>query len=146
VGIDQNLNAQVPLHLGFRDENGKPVVLGDYFRGKPVLLSLVYFNCPLLCPEVLTGMTEAMRTLKFDVGKDYDVLTVSFDPNDTPAAARKEKQEQIHKLGDPEAATNWHFLTGSESSIQALTHAVGFRYKRDPADARRQGIQVLLRG
>ena len=132
VGIDQDLNAQVPLNLSFHDEQGKTVALGDYLRGKPLILSFVYFHCPLLCPEVLRGMTTALPLLKFKPGKDYDVLTVSFDPKDTPKDALKEKAEQLHNLGRA-AQQNWHFLTGEEASIEALTRAVGFHYKYDPA-------------
>jgi protein SCO1 len=132
VGIDQRLNAQVPLDLPFNDEKGSAVTLQKYFnQGKPVILSLVYFNCPMLCPEVLSGMTHTLRLVKFDMGKDYEVLTVSFDPKDTPKSAADEKEEQLRALGKPGAAQGWHFLTGSEDSIQKLTRAVGFRYKWD---------------
>jgi protein SCO1/2 len=133
IGIDQKLDAQTPLNLAFRDENGKAVLLGDYFHGKPVILSLVYFNCPMLCPEVLSGLTKSLGLLKFQIGKDYDVLTVSFDPKDTPAAALNEKKEQLQHMADAQAAQSWHFLTGSKSSIESLTHTVGFRYRYDPA-------------
>lgn len=133
VGIDQKLDSQVPLDLPFHDETGKTVALGDYFHGKPVILSFVYFKCPLLCPEVLRGLTTALPLVKFGLGKDYDVLTVSFDPSDGPRDALQEKPEQLRNLGNPTAAKSWHFLTGSEDSIHALTQAVGFRYKKDPA-------------
>ncbi|MGH9522431.1 MAG: SCO family protein [Terriglobales bacterium] len=132
VGIDQNLDAQVPLNLSFHDELGKTVVLGDYFHGKPLILSLVYFHCPLLCPEVLRGMTAALPLVKFGMGKDYNVLTVSFDPKDTPQDALQEKNEQLHNLA-PASQQSWHFLTGEQASITALTQAVGFHYKYDPA-------------
>ena len=132
VGIDQDLNAQVPLNLSFHDEQGKTVALGDYFHGKPLILSLVYFHCPLLCPEVLRGLTTALPLVKFGMGKDYDVLTVSFDPKDTPKDALDEKNEQLHNLG-PAAQQSWHFLTGDQASIDALTRAVGFHYRYDPA-------------
>ncbi len=132
IGIDQKLNSQIPLDLPFRDENGNAVTLQKYFHGKPVVLSLVYFNCPMLCPEVMSGMTKAFRLLKFDMGKDYQVLTVSFDPSDTPAMAAQEKAMQLHAFGKPGGQHGWHFLTGSQDSIQKLTQAVGFRYKWDP--------------
>lgn len=132
VGIDQNLNAQVPLDLSFHDEQGRTVKFGDYLQGKPLVLSLVYFHCPLLCPEVLRGLTTALPLLKFGLGKDYNVVTVSFDPKDTPADALQEKNEQLHNLGNPAAEASWHFLTGDQASIQALTRAVGFRYRYDP--------------
>lgn len=133
VGIDQKLDSQVPLNLSFHDENGKAVVLGDYFHGKPLILSLVYFKCPMLCPEVLRGLTTALPLVKFGLGKDYDVLTVSFDPSDTPQDALQEKTEQLRNFGNPAGARSWHFLTGGQASIDALTKAVGFHYRKDPA-------------
>jgi len=132
VGIDQKLNAQVPLDLPFHDENGNQVALQKYFTNKPVILSLVYFNCPMLCPEVLSGLTQALRQVKFQIGKSYEILTVSFDPKDTPQDAAQKKKMQLQELGEPGAGQGWHFLTGSQDSIQKLTQAVGFRYKWDP--------------
>lgn len=132
VGIDQDLNAQVPLNLSFRDEQGRTVHFGDYLYGKPLILSLVYFHCPLLCPEVLHGLTTALPLVKFGLGKDYNVVTVSFDPKDTPKDALEAKNEQLHNLGNPAAEASWHFLTGDQASIQALTNAVGFHYRYDP--------------
>jgi len=132
VGIDQDLDAQVPLDLAFRDENGMPVMLQQYFDGKPVILSLVYYNCPMLCSQVLSGVTDAVNLLKLDPGKDYRLLTVSFDPKDTPQGAARQRAEHLQHLARPGAGQDWHFLTGSETSIQQLTRAVGFRYKWDP--------------
>jgi protein SCO1 len=132
VGIDQKLNAQAPLDLPFQDESGQTVTLQKYFTDKPVILSLVYFNCTMMCPQVLQGLTTSLRQLKFDIGKDYQVVTVSFDPKDTPQAAAKEKQEHLEQLAKPGAEDGWHFLTGNEDSIRRLTQSVGFRYAWDP--------------
>jgi protein SCO1/2 len=132
VGIDQRLNEQVPLGLTFRDETGKTVKLGDYFGKKPVVLSLVYFNCPMLCTMVENGVLNTLKTLKFDVGDEFNVLTVSFDPKDTPEFAAAKKAIYVGLYGRKGAAQGWHFLTGDEPSIQALTKAVGFRYNYDP--------------
>ncbi len=132
VGIEQHLDEQIPPDLSFRDETGKPVRLGDYFGKKPVILNLVYYNCPMLCGEVLSGLEGALRVLKFDVGKEFDVLTVSFDPRETPDMATKKKAEFLKRYGRAGAAEGWHFLTGPQESIDALTKAAGFQYQYDP--------------
>src|ERR1700733_6419014 len=132
VGIEQHLNEQFPATLAFRDENGNAVTLGDYFGKRPMILNLVYYQCPMLCGEVLTGLESAMRVLKFDAGKEFDVLTVSFDPRETPDIATKKKAEFLKRYGRPGAADGWHFLTGSQESIDALTKAAGFQYQYDP--------------
>jgi len=132
VGIEQHLDEQIPTDLNFRDETGKPVRLGDYFGKKPMILNLVYYNCPMLCGEVLAGLESAMRVMKFDVGKEYDVLTVSFDPRETPEMATKKKAEFLKRYGRAGAADGWHFLTGPRDSIDALTKAAGFQYQYDP--------------
>lgn len=132
VGIEQNLNEQIPRDLVFRDETGKSVRLGDYFGKRPMILNLVYYQCPMLCGEVLSGLTSALRVLKFDVGSQFDVLTVSFDPRETPEIATVKKAEYLKRLGRPGAAQGWHFLTGPQESITALTKAVGFQYQYDP--------------
>jgi len=132
VGIEQHLDEQIPTDLNFRDETGKPVRLGDYFGKKPMILNLVYYNCPMLCGEVLAGLESAMRVMKFDVGKEYDVLTVSFDPRETPEMATKKKAEFLKRYGRAGAADGWHFLTGPQDSIDALTKAAGFQYQYDP--------------
>ena len=132
VGIEQNLNEQIPPGLTFRDETGKTVTLGDYFGKKPMILNLVYYQCPMLCGEVLTGLESALRVLKFDVGKEFDVLTVSFDPKETPEMASAKKAEYLKRYGRPGAADGWHFLTGPAGSIDALTKAAGFQYQYDP--------------
>jgi protein SCO1 len=132
VGIQQNLNTQIPADLTFRDENGKTVKLGDYFGKKPMILSLVYYQCTMLCGEVLNGLDTALRVLKFDVGNQFDVLTVSFDPKDTPEVATIKKAEYLKRYKRPGAENGWHFLTGQQPAIDALTKAAGFQYQYDP--------------
>ncbi len=132
VGIEQHLNDQIPPNLVFRDENGQTVRLGDYFGKKPLILSLVYYQCPMLCGEVLSGLESALRVLKFDVGKDFDVLTVSFDPKDTAQTATAKKAEYLKRYKRAGAEQGWHFLTGPQDSIDALTNAAGFQYEYDP--------------
>jgi protein SCO1/2 len=132
VGIDQRLNETVPLDIEFLDEQGARVVLGDYFGEKPIILALVYYQCPMLCTLELNGLLRTLRVLPLDPGKDFEVVTVSFDPGETPELAAKKKEEYVAKYGRPAAGQSWHFLTGSPASIKKLTHAVGFRYKYDP--------------
>jgi protein SCO1/2 len=131
VGIEQHLDAQVPPDLTFRDETGKTVKLADYFGRKPLILNLVYYNCTMLCGEALAGLASAMRLVKFDVGNEFDVVTVSFDPRETPAMAAAKKKDYVGRYGRPNAAAGWHFLTGQQESINALTKAVGFQYQYD---------------
>ncbi|HEV3510495.1 MAG TPA: SCO family protein [Candidatus Sulfotelmatobacter sp.] len=133
VGIEQRLDSPVPPDLAFVDDTGRPVKLGDYFGKKPLILNLVYYNCTMLCGEVLAGLTGAMKLVKFDVGNQYDVLTVSFDPRETTAMAAAKKAEYLKRYGRPGAASGWHFLTGPADSINALTKAVGFQYQYDAA-------------
>lgn len=132
VGIEQHLDGQVPPDLAFVDDTGRPVKLGDYFGKKPLILNLVYYNCTMLCGEVLAGLTGAMKLVKFDVGNEFDVVTVSFNPQETPAIAAAKKQDYLKRYGRPGAASGWHFLTGPAQSINALTSAVGFQYQYDP--------------
>ena len=131
VGIEQRLNEQIPPGLVFRDESGRPVKLADYFSGKPLVLSLVYYRCPMLCNEVLAGLESSLRVLKFDIGKEFQVLTVSFDPSDTPEVATAKKAQFVNRYKRPGAAEGWHFLTGPQDSIAALTKAAGFQYQFD---------------
>ena len=131
VGIDQRLNNQVPLDLVFRDETGKTVRLGDYFGEKPVIVSLIYFNCPQLCPMVENGLLESLRDVKFNVGDQYNVLTVSFDPKDSSNQAYAKRAVYLSMYNRKGAGAGWHFLTGDEGSITALTQALGFRYRYD---------------
>ena len=134
VGIDQKLNEQIPLDLTFRDETGREIQLGEYFNhGRPVIISLVYYECPMLCNQVLNGLTGSLRTLSFDIGKEFDVVTVSFDARETPQLAAEKKASYIARYGRPGAEQSWHFLTGDQKSIDALTKAVGFRYAYDSA-------------
>jgi protein SCO1/2 len=133
IGIDQNLDAQLPLELTFRDETGRQVQLGDYFGSKPIILSLVYYRCPMLCTEVLNGLLRGSQGLQFQMGKDYDVITVSFDPQETPTQAAKKKDSYVRAYRREGAKAGWHFLTGSAESIRALAKAVGFRYRYDQA-------------
>ena len=131
VGISQQMNQQVPANLAFRDETGKPVRLADYFGEKPIVLSLVYFSCPSMCTEVLNGELRALQNIPLDLGKDYQAVTVSFDPKDSPAEAAVKKRIYTGLYGRPGAPAGWHFLTGDQRSIAALTGAVGFRYTYD---------------
>jgi protein SCO1/2 len=128
VGLDQKLNTQLPLGLEFKDEDGRTVTLGQYLGKRPVILTLVYYECPMLCTVVLNGVASSIGILNFSVGKEFDIVTVSFDPRDTPELARKKKAAYIERYGRPGAAAGWHFLTGSAREIGALTRAVGFRY------------------
>lgn len=134
AGIDQNLNAQLPLSTPFKDESGHDVRLGDEFgHNKPVMMALMYYNCQLLCPQVLHGMAEALRASGFHAGHEYDVVVASIDPADTPSGAAMEKQHFLSMLdAPPSAAESVHFLTGPQSSITALAQATGFHYVRVP--------------
>ncbi len=132
VGIEQHLDAQVPADLPFTDDSGRAVKLGDYFGKKPIILNLVYYNCTMLCGEALSGLTGAMKMVKFNVGDEFDVVTISFDPRETPAVAAAKKQDYLKRYGRAGASSGWHFLTGPAESINALTKAVGFQYQYDP--------------
>ena len=148
VGIEQHLDAQVPADLAFTDDAGHAVKLGDYFGHKPLILNLVYYNCTMLCGEALAGLTGAMKMVKFNVGDEFDVITVSFNPQETPQIAAAKKQDYLKRYGRPSAATGWHFLTGPAESINALTKAVGFQYQYDPKSsqyAHATAIMVLTR-
>jgi protein SCO1/2 len=146
LGFDQRVGSQVPADLQFRDETGRTVRIGDYFGKRPVVLSLVYFQCPMLCPLTLAGLTRSLKGMSFDAGKEYEVLVVSFDPRDTPAAAAAAKQAALARYGRAETAAGWHFLTGTAEPIRRLTEAVGFRYFFDQQAkqfAHAAGIVVL---
>jgi len=133
VGITQNLNAQIPPDLMFRDEEGKSVRIGDFFGQKPIVLSLVYFDCPALCTEVLNGELRTMKAISLDLGKDFEAVTVSFEPKDIPALAKAKRDVYAGQYGRPGAADHWHFLTGEQQSIDALTKVAGFQYAYDPS-------------
>ncbi len=128
VGISQNLNTQLPLNLAFTDETGKAVHLSDYFGRRPAILALVYYQCPMLCSEELNGLTSALQMVRFTPGKDFDVIVVSIDPSEGPDLAATKKRGYLKRYGRPETADGWHFLTGTQPNIDALTKAVGFRY------------------
>jgi protein SCO1/2 len=138
IGIDQRLNQQLPLDLEFKDETGKTVKLGDYFHaGKPVILNLVYYTCPMLCGEELTGEASALSMLKFTPGKEYEIVSVSFNPNETPNDAAAKKKIYVGRINEhldhKTDGSGWHFLTGQEPQIRQLAQAVGFHYRYDPA-------------
>jgi protein SCO1/2 len=132
VGIDQRLNSQLPLDARFRDEAGRDVRLGEYFReGKPVVLTLVYYECPMLCNQVLNGTVGAFQALQFTPGREFEVVTVSFDPREGPELAAKKKDTYLKRYRREGAAEGWHFLTGNKEAIDALAQSVGFRYVWD---------------
>jgi protein SCO1/2 len=146
VGFDQRLDAQVPLDLSFRDESGRTVQLGDCFGDRPVILVLAYYRCPMLCTQVLNGLVRALLEVPLDVGRDFNVVTVSFDPRETPELAAAKKKSYLERYGGPGAEAGWHFLTGEQEPISRLTQAVGFRYTYDPVNdqfAHASGIMVL---
>jgi protein SCO1/2 len=131
VGVDQRIGQQLPLDLVFKDERGRDVRLGEFFGSKPVVLALAYYECPMLCTQVLNGMTGALKTLKFDAGKDFDVVVVSIDPKDGYQMAAAKKDSYLRSYGRSATADGWHFLTGQETSIKPLAEAIGFRYAYD---------------
>ncbi|WP_353064759.1 SCO family protein [Tunturibacter psychrotolerans] len=132
VGVSQHLNQQLPLDASFVDDTGKTVRLGDYFGKHPAILSLVYYNCPMLCSEELDGLTGALEMVKLTPGKDFDVVIISIDPSETPETAAAKKAFYVKRYGRPETAAGWHFLTGQRPAIDAVTNAVGFGYVKVP--------------
>jgi protein SCO1/2 len=146
IGIDQRLNEQIPLDLEFVDETGRDVKLREYFGKRPVLLAMVYYECPMLCTQVLNGVTGALKVLNFDVGREFDVVAVSINPREGPGLASAKKQAYVERYGRPETADGWHFLTGREENIRALANAVGFRYEYDESIkqyAHGAGVELL---
>ena len=131
VGIDQKIGQQLPLDLTFTNEAGSQVRLGEFFGGRPVVLALAYYDCPMLCTQVLNGMTAALKTLSFDAGKDFEVVVVSIDPKDNFQIAAHKKASYVEHYGRPQTVAGWHFLTGAETSIKPLADALGFRYAYD---------------
>ena len=134
VGIDQKLNAQLPLNARFKDSSGKEVKLGDYFgRKKPVVLALVYYECPMLCNEVLNGLTGSLKGISFNAGEEFDVVAISFDAreNEKPELAKNKKEGYLERYNRPDSRDGWHFLTGEQSEIDKVTEAVGFNYTFD---------------
>jgi len=131
VTFKQRLNEVLPLDAAFKDENGKAVTLGDYFHRKPVVLAFVYYSCPMLCTQVMNGISSALKVMPFRPGDDFDVVLVSFDPRDTPAVAADKKRAHLQYWSTENQAASWHFLTGDEVSIKRVTNAAGFNYRWD---------------
>jgi protein SCO1/2 len=133
VGIDQKLDSRVPLDLVFHDEAGRSVALGSFFQArKPVIFVPVYFRCPMLCTQILSGVSSSLKAVSFNPGRDFEVVAFSFDPRDTPGDAESKKELYVKRYGRPGTRNGWHFLTGDEANIKALTDALGFHYKYDP--------------
>jgi protein SCO1/2 len=131
LGFDQRVGERVPADLVFRDETGRVVRIGSYFGKRPLVLALVYFQCPMLCPLTMNGLVRSLKGMSFDAGREFEVLVVSFDPRETPALAAAAKRYAVHGYGRPQTAAGWHFLTGGAEPIRRLTQAVGFRYFYD---------------
>lgn len=146
VGLDQKLGSSIPLDLTFRDEHGQTAALGQFFGAKPVILTLVYYQCPMLCTEVLNGVLRSTKELSLEIGKDFSIVTVSIDPSERPVLAEVKHEVYSGLYGRRGAVQGWHFLTGDEAQIKALAQAVGFRYAYDSASgqfAHPSGIIVL---
>jgi len=147
IGIDQKLDQQVSLGLEFKDEFGRTTPLSTYFQGnKPVLLALVYYRCPMLCTQILNGVISSLKAVSLEPGKDFEVVSVSFDPKDTPELAASKKQMYMRRFARTDSANGFHFLTGDDANIKALTDQVGFHYRYDPATeqfAHASGIMIL---
>jgi protein SCO1/2 len=149
IRIDQKLDSQVPLDLTFRDEEGRTVRLGDYFGDKPVVLVLAYYRCPKLCSVVLSSLLQTFREMSFSVGREFNVVTVSFDPREGPELAAAKKKTYVEKYGREGVQEGWHFLTGEKPQIDALADAAGFRYRyveKEDTYAHASGIMVLTPG
>lgn len=131
IGFDQNIDRPLPLDTPFRDEAGRAVHLGDYFGVRPVVLAFVYYDCPMLCTQVLSAMASTFGVLSLDAGRDFEIVTVSFDPRETPGLAAARKAVYLERYRRPTASAGWHFLTGDQPAIQRLTKAAGFRYVWD---------------
>ncbi len=147
VGIEQKLDQQLPLQLTFKDEYGRDVRLGQYFESKkPVVLALVYYRCPMLCTQILSGLESSLKVVSLNPGQDFEVVSVSFDPKDTPEIAAGKKQMYLKRYGRPNTANGWHFLTGDAANIKALTDAAGYHYRYDPKTdqfAHASGIMIV---
>lgn len=146
VGLDQKLGSSIPLDLTFRDEHGHPVALRQFFGQRPVILTLVYYQCPMLCTEVLNGLLSSAKSLPLEIGKDFSIVTLSIDPSERPVLAEVKHELYSGLYGRPGAPQGWHFLTGDEANIKALAQAVGFRYAYDSSTgqfAHPSGIMVL---
>jgi protein SCO1/2 len=146
VALDQKLGEQAPLDAEFRDETGKAVRLGDYFGTRPVILTFAYYRCQDLCPLLLDGVLRTLRAMSFTVGKEFEIVNVSFDPHDTPELAMAKKSDLVDRYRRPGAGDGWHFLTGGEASINRITAAAGFRYNYESENdrfAHATGIMLL---
>jgi protein SCO1 len=146
VGLDQNLNHQIPLDLAFRDEHGQTVQLRQFFGRRPVILTLVYYQCPMLCTEVLNGLVRTMRQMPLELRKDFSVVTLSIDPKEGPELASIKHKVYTDLYNRPNDSDGWHFLTGNQPDIRRLADAVGFRYAYDPKSgqyAHASGIMLL---
>lgn len=146
VRIEQKLDTQIPLDTTFRDETGKSIRIGDYFNDKPVVLVFAYYECPMLCTVVLNELTRVLKVLQFSPGKEFEVITVSISPTETPELAARKKANYVEHLGREGAGKSWHFLTGEEDQIKRLADAVGFQYVYDPKTkqyAHSAGLMVL---
>jgi protein SCO1/2 len=132
VGIEQRLNTQLPLNTTLTDDAGRQVALSSYFGKRPAILALVYYQCPMLCSEELNGLTSALQMVNFTPGKDFDIIVVSIDPTEGTDLAAAKKRTYLKRYGKPETANGWHFLTGTQPNIDALTNAVGFKYVKIP--------------
>jgi protein SCO1/2 len=144
VTFEQRLNTTLPLDARFRDESGRDVRLGDYFGTRPVVLAFVYYSCPMLCTQVLNGVSSAAKALPFAAGRDFDVVYVSFDPRDTPQAAAAKKRAQLDDYHQTSDAAGWHYLTGNEASIRRVTDAAGFSYRWDEATGQYAHVSGVL--
>jgi protein SCO1/2 len=146
IGIQQNLNAAIPLDLVFHDETGAALPLRTYFGQKPVLLVPMYFRCAMLCSQVLRGVVAGLRPLSIKPGRDFEVVAVSFDPADTPAEAAQKREQYSHSYSSKLGTAGWHFLTGDEQTIRPLMDAIGFHYRYDPQHqmfVHASGVMVL---
>jgi protein SCO1/2 len=146
VGFDQNLDQQIPLDITFKNESGESVQIGRYFGARPVVLNFVYYDCPMICLQTLSSLAGTIKALSQEPGKDFEIVTVSFDPRETPALAFSKKTEFVERTGKPWIAAGWHFLTGTQAGIDRLTQAAGFRYVWDAPSkqfAHPTGIMVL---
>ncbi len=145
VAFEQKLETQLPLEVKFRDEAGREVALREYFGTRPVVLALVYYECPMLCNMILNGVTSSLKVVNLDAGVDFDVVAVSFDPRETPELAATKKQQYVQEYGRAGTARGWHFLTGDDEAIRQLTQAVGFKYFWDEGSqqfAHASGVMV----
>jgi len=146
IGIDQKLDSKLPLDALFTDERGVARPLKDYLTGRPVVMALVYYECPMLCTMTLNGLLRTLRPMTLNAGEHFDVIAVSFDPSETAPLAEKKRFEYVERYNRPGSEKGWRFLTGSRDSIKKLTEAVGFRYSRDPQNgqwAHASGLQII---